>query len=221
LHGASPPIGPSRFIDTIIDEMSSAPLSRQEAKLVTRQRLLDAAHELLVEEGHAGVVAARVSKRAGIAQSSFYAHFRDKDDLLRTLARETTDRLRRALRDARAFAAEEMTPDRVRDVFRISIDAMKAQPELFRLFARERQQGTPFGEYCRALYDEMRRDLAEDLMRIGSAPDTPDTRRKAEMVADGLIAFAESLGTGHIEGRYPDVEEVLDVLVALTPRFAE
>jgi hypothetical protein len=37
------------------------------------------------------------------------------------------------------------------------------------------------------------------------------------MAAEGLGAVTDALVLGHLEGRYPDVEEILDVLVA----FAE
>jgi AcrR family transcriptional regulator len=47
-----------------------------------RQRLRDAIYDLLLEKGYDGFSVNDLLQRAGVARSSFYAHFRDKDDLL-------------------------------------------------------------------------------------------------------------------------------------------
>ena len=41
----------------------------------TRQRLLDAAVELLLTEGSAGITTGRLTEQAGVVQSAFYNHF--------------------------------------------------------------------------------------------------------------------------------------------------
>ena len=35
-------------------------------------------------------------------------------------------------------------------------------------------------------------------------------------IADGLVAVTEALVLGHLDGRYPDIDEILDVLVAFS-----
>lgn len=50
----------------------------------TRQLLHDALLDLIMERGYAVVSIQDILDRAGIARSTFYAHFRDKDDLLLT-----------------------------------------------------------------------------------------------------------------------------------------
>lgn len=47
-----------------------------------RRRLRDAIYDLLLEKGYDGFSVNDLLQRAGVARSSFYAHFRDKDDLL-------------------------------------------------------------------------------------------------------------------------------------------
>src|SRR5690606_7427064 len=74
--------------------VSNTPLTRSEAKDLTRRRLLRAALEILDKEGEAGLTTVAVAKAAGIAQSSFYVHFKDMQDLLRALADEGGERLR-------------------------------------------------------------------------------------------------------------------------------
>jgi AcrR family transcriptional regulator len=48
----------------------------------TRQLLIDALLALVVERGYEGLTVQDVLDRADVGRSTFYAHFRDKDDLL-------------------------------------------------------------------------------------------------------------------------------------------
>ena len=83
------------------------PIRREEAKFLTRRRLLDAAATLLGETGYAGLSASAVTRAAGVAQPTFYVHFRDKNDLVRTLADEKIGVIRLAS-DAAARGAHQV-----------------------------------------------------------------------------------------------------------------
>ena len=61
-------------------------LTREEGKLITRRRLLESAAKLLGETGYGALSVSAVARAAGVAQPTFYVHFRDKDHLLQTLA---------------------------------------------------------------------------------------------------------------------------------------
>jgi AcrR family transcriptional regulator len=194
------------------------PLRRVEAKELTRRRLLRAALQVLDERGEAGLSASAVSRAAGIAQSSFYVHFRGKDDLLSALGDEAVLHMRRALRDARRRSREEPTDlERLRATFRLPLESIAAHPTLFRLGLRTRHEpASPLGEATRELLAGYRRDLFDDLVMLGYGSATPAERRRVEMIADGYIALTETLASGHLEGRYPDVEEIVDILVVFT-----
>ncbi len=196
----------------------SRSLRREEAKELTRRRLLQAALRLLDERGEGGLSASAVSRAAGIAQSSFYVHFRDKADLLSALGDEAVLRMRRSLREARSRSREEPTDrERLRATFRLPLERIAAHPELFRLGLRARhERASPLGEATRELLAGYRRDLFEDLVMLGYACSTPSERRRVEMIADGYIALTEGLATGHLDGRYPDIEEIVDVLMVFT-----
>ena len=194
------------------------PMRREEAKELTRRRLLRAALHLLDEKGEAGLTASAVSREAGIAQSSFYVHFRDKRDLLTALGDEAVLRMRRALRDARRLSREEPTDqERLRATFRLPLERIAAHPTLFRLGLRARHHPTsPLGEASRELHAGYRRDLIDDLVMLGHADSTPEERRRVEMIADAYIALTEALAAGHLEGRYPEIDEIVDVLLVFT-----
>src|SRR3954452_22369584 len=79
--------------------MPYRPTERTEArKARTRERIVDAALELLAEGGYASAGVQAVAARAGVATGSLYRHFASKDDLF-------TEVLRRAA--ARELAAVE------------------------------------------------------------------------------------------------------------------
>lgn len=188
-------------------------LSRVEAKSITRQRILDAATRLLGETGYGGLSASAVARAAGIAQPTFYVHFRDKDDLLRTLGDEQIGSLRLRLRDARARVLEGQGVAALRETFRIPLESWIEHPALLRLHAQElHQAASPLGAMLRTLRDEVQSDLADDLARFGLPSATDADRERLEMIADAMIAQTEALALGFVNGRYRDREGVVDVL---------
>lgn len=192
-------------------------LTREESKLITRRRLIEAATRLLSEQGTAGLSASAVSRAAGIAQPTFYVHFEDRDDLLQTLAAEKLGSLRQALRDARRRLGEGEGIEALRDTFRLPLRALLDQPELFRLYVREYYDpSSPLGRQSRQLFDELRGDLVEDLVRLGLPATSRAEREQVEMMAESMIVQTQALGLGVLEGRYSSLEAAVDVLA----RFA-
>lgn len=57
----------------------------QQRTLKTRARLMEAAREIVVENGYEGLRIEDVVQRAKVAKGTFFAHFRDKDVLLSLL----------------------------------------------------------------------------------------------------------------------------------------
>lgn len=56
--------------------------SRQANKEQTRQRLIQAAHKLILEKGLAGLSMNQITRKAGIAQPSFYNHYSSLSELI-------------------------------------------------------------------------------------------------------------------------------------------
>jgi AcrR family transcriptional regulator len=193
----------------------SRALTREESKLITRRRLLAAAADILAQGGYGQLSASAVARAAGIAQPTFYVHFRDKEELVRTLAREKLEALRRPLREARRRVARGDGIDALRDTFRMPLRALLEHPELFRLYIQEAHQpGSPFGEHARELGRELEADLVEDLVAAGASAGTRAERQRLEMIAEGVIALTETLGLAYLDGRYTDLEAIVDVLTA-------
>jgi len=70
----------------MVPDSKPIPLRRQQRDF-TRQRLVDAARELFVRNGAKATSIDDIAKAAGTSRATFYAHFSDKQDVIRELAR--------------------------------------------------------------------------------------------------------------------------------------
>src|SRR4051812_9367093 len=66
----------------------------------TRQRLYDAAIELIAEHGYTATTVDQIAERAGVAKGTVYYNFTSKAELFAALLERGIDRLAEALRDA-------------------------------------------------------------------------------------------------------------------------
>ena len=203
-------------------QLASTPVrartSRKEAKRRTRERLLAAASRMLLSDGEESISAIAVARAAGVANATFYEHFDNRDDLLRTLAEGLFAKLRAELEGPRREALEAPTSEeRLRRQFRVPLQVLVANPRLYRLALRARHQpASAIGESSQRLTGSTRRDVVQELVDRGYPAATPLERRRLEMIADINIASVEALALGHLSGRYPDLEEVIDMLVLVT-----
>ena len=193
-------------------------LTRKEAKQMTRRRLLAAARRLVLARGQTDVAASVAARRAGVAGATFYEHFRDRNELLRALADELFSGIRNELRQPRREAVAAPTnEDKLRQQFRRPLEIIAANAAVFRLALRVRHQPrSPLGESSRELAGSLRSDIVGELIERGYPKATPADRRRLEMVADIHIAATEALAIGHLNGRYPDLEELVEMLVLVT-----
>ena len=101
--------------------------------------------------------------------------------------------------------------------FRVPLEVLVANPRLYRLALRARHQpASALGESSLRLTGSTRRDLVQELIDRGYPAATAVERRRLEMIADINIAAVEALALGHLSGRYPDLDEIVDMLVLVT-----
>jgi AcrR family transcriptional regulator len=79
---------------------------KQARSLATRQRLLDAAVEVLIEDGHAGLSAATVARRAGVSRGAHQHHFPNRQTLLIEALRHLAESEQETLRQRFATLGE-------------------------------------------------------------------------------------------------------------------
>ncbi|MFC3121266.1 HTH-type transcriptional repressor FabR [Agaribacter flavus] len=111
-------------------------MNRQQQKLQTRQRIVDAAFSLLDENRSLTAISLReVARAAGIAPTSFYRHFSDINELGLTLVDESGLTLRQLMRQARQRLESGGS------VINISVDTFMEyiveNKNIFRLLLRE------------------------------------------------------------------------------------
>jgi AcrR family transcriptional regulator len=96
--------------------------------VATRELLLDAAEQLMLQEGYAAVSSRRVGRKAGISPQLVHYHFRSMDDLFleifRRRAEEGLDRLRDALADPTLRTVWEFRTDPPGAAFNIEFTAL-------------------------------------------------------------------------------------------------
>ncbi|MCA8943429.1 MAG: TetR family transcriptional regulator, partial [Planctomycetes bacterium] len=154
-----------------------------------------------------------ITKRAGLAQSSFYVHFNSIDHLLRDLVAQVWESRREISRQAREAAVHGSIDEYYRVRFAAHVQGLIEHPAVFRLVLRSRPDlSSPVGEDARAQQSISRQNLVAWLQDIGGASDTEADRRRLRMIAAGLLAVNETIALGHLDGDFPDRDEVLDVL---------
>lgn len=191
--------------------------SREETKAASRQRLIEACLDLIETEGPAGLTTGRIAQRAGLAQPTFYVHFAGIDDLLDTILTEILETWGADTVEARHLSREQPGQDQFRETFRVPMQALAAHPRALRVVLANRHDPTsPIGRWSAEVWAQHRRDLITDLRNGGFPAATSSDRRQVEMVADGIMALTAEMVLGHVDGRYPDLDEIIDVLVAFS-----
>lgn len=146
----------------------------------TRARLVAAALELIGDEGIGGLTTGRVAARAGLAQSSFYQHFRNLDACLEEAGRHVAERIRPARPQLaeRALAAFEGTDDLPALIELLVTEAVLPyldEPELTMLYQRYQLDPSPFGRAMDACVERERGEVTaiwwEAARRLGLGPE--------------------------------------------------
>jgi AcrR family transcriptional regulator len=196
------------------DREETVAVQRAQAREQTRQRLLEAALAILESDGEAALTTTAITRRAGISQSGFYNYFADMEDMLCHLIEDVERQRRAAAASARRAARSGGVNDAMRESFRETVTATASHPNLFRLLLRSRldpasRVGAEARRQLATTHANFMRGLATGKIPMATEPD----RRRASLIADGLIAARDAMLIGHLDGRYPDVEEILDALM--------
>jgi TetR/AcrR family transcriptional regulator, fatty acid biosynthesis regulator len=181
---------------------------RRVTKERTRQKLIDATLRVLHEHGPGALTTGRIANAAGLAQPTFYVHFSDMEDALTAAAAAVEERLLVRLREYRSELSMRDPETGVRNVFRATVKALMAEPQLTQLYLRHRHDvDSPLGRRFRDGTQRARRELAEDLAALGIPSGVAVTH--AEAVVGMTLGIVEAL----IEGRLTDRDAAVEALV--------
>lgn len=124
----------------------------------TRRKILDAAEEVFGEMGYYEASISEITRRAGVAQGTYYVYFHSKREIFVELIEDIGKRLRAAMRAAIAGASDRLEVERRgfaaffqfvadhRRIYSIVQEAERVAPESFYAYYRGISQG-----YIRAL----------------------------------------------------------------------
>lgn len=195
---------------------------RTEAKLRTREALLDAALEVMAQHGYHGARLDLIARQAGHTTGAVYASFTGKDDLFAVLANRETSRFLAALGEA-ALSVGGSVEERARRVISAYLAYLEARPEFFAI-AFELSARARHDDGMRGLYAEQRALITAALaMMLEEGARASD--RALVLPASQIATVLEAVGEG-IALRYladpgaitpSDFEGVLEVFAqALT-----
>lgn len=192
---------------------TATPDRRRAGKAQTRDRLLHAAIDVLIEEGYPGFSMNKVAKRAGIAQPSFYAHFENTDQLLDALADDLLLQYLKPIQQSVLGAVKQLQQADARPLlerlFRMAFAVVKSQQALVRMVWAEREQPVShFGGRLRDLFQQIKVSWAQVLVDIGLVPDSPANQLRLQLFMDGAFALFECYAGLWMDGRY-DNEQAL------------
>jgi AcrR family transcriptional regulator len=149
----------------------------------TRRRILDAAEVVFGELGYYEASIAEITRRAGVAQGTFYIYFRTKREIFLELVRDLGRRLREASHSATSGLSDRLEIERQgfaaffrfaaahRSVYRIVQEAERVAPEAAQEYYESISRGYIRGLRAAMEAGEIRRldaeTLAYALMGIG------------------------------------------------------
>lgn len=114
----------------------------------TRQRILDAAVELLSERWYSVVSVADICRTAGLSNGIFYTYFRNKEELIRELIERYLAVLEESIPGIAGSSPEEMLADFVRAVFSVSHE----HRDLLSIYREGQYRFYEYEQRVRALY---------------------------------------------------------------------
>ena len=178
-------------------------MNRQEQKLQTRKRIVDAAFSLLNEDKSLSATSLReIAREAGIAPTSFYRHFNDMDELGLTLVDEAGLALRQLMRQARQrLESGGGVIDTSVDTF---MEFISDNKNVFRLLLRE-HTGTSLA-YRAAVLREIQHFIEELSDYIVIQLNLP--RALANLQAEAMVKLVFSAGAEALDAEHSRQAEI-------------
>ena len=177
----------------------------------TRERLLQAAQELIEEGGYAGAPVAAIAERAGVAAGTLYRHFDSKQELFVEVFRAVCAREERAMRAAAAEMATESAVERLEVVLATFAERALRNPRL--AWALLAEPVDPLVDAERLAYRERYAAVvAETLEAAIAAGEVP--AQSVELTAAALVGGCGEALVGPLSplGHRADADEIVPAL---------
>lgn len=195
-------------------------MSRKEQKALTRDRIVDAGIQVLLEGGFEAFKMRPVANKAGIAQPTIYAHFSNMEELLAAISDKVRINYVLPMQAMMLQMADQISgddlPNLFRNIYTAIMDLYLSKPELFCFTINGGQSNPQYGEFMRkdvasykALWSEFFFDNAP---KIGLEVDKETT----SMTVDCIFGMLDAFLLGHLENRYTDKQKMVNTLTDFT-----
>jgi AcrR family transcriptional regulator len=182
---------------------------RTAQKSLTRSRIREAARNLFFSAGYAATTVEQIAAASGASRATFYLHFKDKEDVLREIARDYAPRAaavmrrfpgpRPSLADIRAWAGE--------------LADMMADEQISLLILRQvGTSGAPLPDYVQDVSEQVLGALGEAIPALGAALQSKARGTEARVRAELLFTEATVVCGRAALGQDDFVAVALDVL---------
>jgi AcrR family transcriptional regulator len=168
-------------------------LTRAQQRERTRAALIDAAVHVVGDQGYEGASVTAITRRAGVAQGTFYNYFESREDLFDRLLPELSKDMLERIRVAASGARTE--PEREEASMRAYFDYLRDVPQFYRILY-EAEIFAPAAH--RAHIDRIARGYTRELQRARERGEIlAYTRRDLESVVYMLMGARHYLSMRH------------------------
>jgi AcrR family transcriptional regulator len=177
-------------------------MSRQMNKERTRRRLLQAILKTIHRHGHSALTTGRVAQLAGVAQPTFYVHFRSMDQALEEVAEWVAGELGPTF-EANASTETDRPADILQEALLRCTQTLVRDRKVAEVFLGNRRDRTSaLGVRWMLLSESLRGRMREIVTQVrpGIAPD------EATLHAELLVGVVFTLAEAHLDGRVPDID---------------
>jgi AcrR family transcriptional regulator len=178
------------------------------ASVDTRQRILNVALDLFIEQGFDGTSLRQIAEQLGVTKAALYYHFESKDDILMALHMRLHEFGREALLD---MTDEPVTLELWGALLDGLVDQMLAQRRIFLL--HERNQVALEKLHNNKEHDAEHDDIQNQFRRVLADPRVP-VRDRVRMAASFGVVFSGLFLSGDAFSSSTD-EELGDMLRAI------
>ncbi len=177
-------------------------MSRQINKERTRRRLLQAILKTIQRYGHGTLTTGRVAQLAGVAQPTFYVHFRSMNQALEQVAEWVAQELSPGLHpeaSAELDRAAEVLEEAVRKCTRSLVHDRKIA-EVF--LSNRRDQTSALGRRWTVLTGSLRERMRQIVVQVRPDATPADAALHAELLVSIIFGLAEA----HLDGRIDNLD---------------
>ena len=168
-----------------------------------RRLLLDAAIRVFAHKGYHTCRVGDIAKEAGVAYGLLYHYFESKEDVLRTIFRETWGEMLASVHGIEAAGGPAR--DQVRKVAAVVLGSWKRNPDLIRVLIREVTRSPHLQEEVAEIGTAM--DALERVIRNGQERGEFRASLEPRLASWILYGALEEILTGWVIGRPPEDDD--------------